>query len=760
MQPESKKFTAQVGNQQLTFATGKLAGQAGGAVTARLGDTLILATATMAPEPRAGIDFFPLSVDYEERMYAGGKIPGSFFRREGRPSEGAILTARLTDRPLRPLFPKDLHNEVQVIMYALSADDENVIDVIAVNAASAALMISDIPWNGPVGAVRVGRVDASFVINPTYPQLELSDLDLRVAGTRDAILMVECGANEVDEATMVSALEEAHKAIQPLIVMQLEMAKEIGKPKRDYKHFSIADDLKEKVLARVQGELEAVFDKGLGKADQYAAIDALRDTLISELAPEDMELAANVKEAYTSAEKAVVRRRIIEHGTRPDGRKPTEIRPIWCEVDYSPRAHGSGLFTRGETQVLTLATLGTPREAQEIDTLSPIELKRYMHHYNFPPFSTGEVKFLRGSSRREIGHGALAERALLPVIPPEKEFPYTLRLVSECLSSNGSTSMASVCGSTLALMDTGVPIKAPVSGIAMGLITDGTKYTILSDIQGIEDHLGDMDFKVAGTDKGITALQMDIKISGLTTQMMAEALQQAQVGRKHILDKMLEVIPAPRPDLKPHAPRITIVMVPVEKIGAIIGPGGKTIRAIQEESGAKIDISDDGSVYIASDNAEAAQIARERVEALTETPEIGKIYTGKVVRTTDFGAFVEILPGTDGMVHISQLDSTRVESVESVVRVGDEVTVMITDIDPSGKIRLSRQAVLEGWTAEEAREKDRGGRPSGGGRSGGGRRDGGRGGDRSRGGDRGRGGHSTDRGPRRQIGFGRPEEGG
>ena len=722
MQPESKKFTAQVGNQTLTFATGKLAGQAGGAVTARLGDTLILAAATMSPQPRMGVDFFPLSVDYEERMYAGGKIPGSFFRREGRPSESAILTARLTDRPLRPLFPKDLRNDVQVIMYALSADEENVIDIIAVNAASAALMISDIPWDGPVGAVRVGRVDGQFIINPTYPELEKSDLDLRIAGTRDAILMVECGANEVDEATMVAALELGHKSLQPLIDMQLKMAKEVGKAKSDYKHFSIEDALKQKVLARVESEMEAILGKGLNKTDQYAAIDTLRDTAIAEMASDDVELAASVKEAFTAAEKAVVRKRIIERGIRPDGRKPTEIRPIWCEVDYSPRAHGSGLFTRGETQVLTMATLGTPKEAQELDTLSPIESKRYMHHYNFPPFSTGEAKPLRGSSRREIGHGALAERALVPVLPSEKEFPYTLRLVSECLSSNGSTSMGSVCGSTLALMDTGVPIKAPVSGIAMGLITDGSKYKILSDIQGIEDHLGDMDFKVAGTDKGITALQMDIKISGLTTQMMAEALDQAKAGRKHILDKMLEVLPAPRPELKPHAPRITTIMVPVEKIGAIIGPGGKTIRAIQEESGAKIDIADDGTVFIASDNGDKAKIAKDRIEALTQTAEIGKIYTGKVVRTTDFGAFVEILPNTDGMVHISQLDSTRVDSVESVVKVGDEVTVMVTDIDPSGKIRLSRQAVLEGWTPEEAREKDKGGggarRPGGGDRGG------------------------------------------
>jgi polyribonucleotide nucleotidyltransferase len=732
MKPESHTYSAKVGNQTITLETGKLAQQAGGAVTARIGESLILATATMSPAPRTGIDFFPLSVDYEERMYASGRIPGSFFRREGRPTEVAILTSRLTDRPLRPLFPKDMRNDVQVIMTALSADPENVIDVIAVNAASAAIMISDIPWNGPVGAVRVGRINGEFVINPTYPQLLESDLDLRIAGTQEAILMVECGANEVDEASMVAALELGHKSIQPLIEMQLKMAKEIGKPKRDYQHFSVEDELKKKVLARAEAELEKILSASSKKADQYGAIDALRATIIAEMAPDDAELAANVKEAYTSAEKAVVRRRIINDGIRPDGRKPTEIRPIWCEVDLSPRAHGSGLFTRGETQVMTLATLGTPKEAQELDNLTPISTKRYMHHYNFPPYSTGEARPLRGSSRREIGHGALAERALVAVLPTEKEFPYTLRLVSECLSSNGSTSMGSVCGSTLALMDAGVPIKAPVSGIAMGLITDGSNYQILSDIQGIEDHLGDMDFKVAGTDKGITALQMDIKISGLTPKMMAEALSQAKEGRKHILDKMLDVLPAPRPDLKPHAPRIITVMVPVEKIGAVIGPGGKTIRAIQEESGAKIDIADDGMVFIATDDGEKARIARERIEALTETPEIGKIYTGKVVRTTDFGAFVEIMPNIDGMVHISQLDSSHVESVESVAKVGDELTVMVTDIDPSGKIRLSRQAVLEGWTPEQAREKDKGGggrpRSGGGGDRGRGGRDGGRGG--------------------------------
>ncbi|MQC26462.1 MAG: polyribonucleotide nucleotidyltransferase [Chloroflexi bacterium] len=736
MQPEQHEYTAEVGGKTLTFATGKLAEQAGGAVTIQLGETLIFCAATMSNDPRTGINFFPLSVDYEERMYAGGRIPGGFFRREGRPTENAILTARLTDRPLRPLFPKDMRNDVQVILYSLSADEENIIDVLAINAASAAVMISDIPWNGPVGAVRVGRVDGEFVINPTYSQLDESDLDLRVAGTRDAILMVECGANEVEESVMVQALEAAHKGMQPIIDAQEKMAKEIGKAKRDYPPFAIDEDLKKKVLDAVSSEMDAILEKGMSKAEHMDAIMALREKIVLEMAPDDEELAGNVKEAYSAAEKAMVRKRIIEQKKRPDGRKPDEVRPIWCEVDYSPRAHGSGIFTRGETQVLTLATLGTPRDAQKMDNLTPVQDKRYMHHYNFPPFSVGETRFLRGSSRREIGHGALAERALVPVLPSEKDFPYTLRLVSECMSSNGSTSMGSVCGSTLALMDTGVPIKAPVSGIAMGLITDGEQYVILSDIQGMEDHLGDMDFKVAGTPKGITALQMDIKISGLTTDMMAEALEQAKAGRAHILDKMLEVISVPRPELKPHVPRMITVIVPVDKIGAVIGPGGKTIRAIQEETGAKIDISDDGTVFIATDNEESAQMARERVEALTESPEIGRIYTGKVVRTTDFGAFVEIMPNIDGMVHISQLDSGHVESVEAVAQVGDELTVMITDVDPTGKIRLSRQAVLEGWSAEEAREKDSGGRKGGGGGRGGNRggdrggRGGGRGGDR------------------------------
>jgi polyribonucleotide nucleotidyltransferase len=735
MKPDVKQYKATVGGQTITFETGKLAGQAGGAVTLQLENTLILATATMSPQPREGINFFPLSVDYEERLYAGGRIPGGFFRREGRPSENAILTARLTDRPLRPLFPKDMRNDVQVIMYSLSADTENPIDVLAINAASAAVMISEIPWGGPVGAVRVGRVDGEFVINPTYDQMGVSDLDLRVAGTKEALLMVECSAKEVDEKTVSDALELAHESIQSLIEIQLKMAAEVGKEKiTDYPSYAIDEALKEKVATRASAPLEALYDKNLKKHDRDEALNALRDEVVAEMAGEDEELQGNVREAFEAANKTVVRQRILEKSLRPDGRGTTEIRPIWCEVDFSPRAHGSAIFTRGETQVVTIATLGTPREAQNLDNLTPYEAKRYMHHYNFPPFSTGEVRFLRGASRREIGHGSLAEKALLPVIPEEQDFPYTLRLVSECMSSNGSTSMASVCGSTLALMDTGVPISAPVSGIAMGLVSDGEKFVILSDIQGLEDHLGDMDFKIAGTQKGITALQMDIKITGLTPALMTEALQQAKEGRAHILEKMLEVIPTPRPDLKEHTPRISTVVIPVDKIGAVIGPGGKTIRSIQDETGAKIDIAEDGTVFIATSDGEAAHQAREMIESLTETPEVGRIYTGKVVRVEDYGAFVEIIPGTDGLVHISQLDSERINRVEDIAGVGDEITVMVTNIDESGKIRLSRQAVLEGWTAEEAMRRDRGGgsRNKGGSRGGGQRSGGQRGGQRRR----------------------------
>lgn len=732
MQPEGQKFTTQVGNDAITFETGRLAGQAGGSVTIQQGDSMVFAAATMAHEPREGLDFFPLTVEYEERMYAGGRIPGSFFRREGRPSTEAILTARLTDRPIRPLFNKETRNEVQVIMFSISADQEHPLDILAINAASAALSISDIPWAGPVGAVRIGRIDGQFIVNPTFEQIEQSELDLRIAGTREAILMVECGAEEITESVMVEALNFGHQSLQPLIDIQERMTAEVGKPKREVPLFPVEASLAEKVNQSAHSELEKILSAALIKTEHNAAIDDLRKQVVEQFSAEDASLVPQVKEAFEDVYRQIVRSRILNEGIRPDGRKLSEIRPIWCQVGISPRAHGSGLFTRGQTQVLTLATLGTPKEAQELDNLSPTETKRYMHHYNFPPYSTGEVKNLRGQSRREIGHGALAERALEPVIPAEETFPYTLRLVSEVLSSNGSSSMGSVCGSTLALMDTGVPIKAPVAGVAMGLIKEGEQYAVLTDIQGLEDHLGDMDFKVAGTPEGITALQMDIKIKGLTTEIMSKALEQARIGRLEILDKMLAVIPVSRPELKPHVPRITTIRVPIDKIGAIIGPGGKNIRALQEETHTKIDIQDDGTVFIAATDKDSENAARERIEMLTETPQLGRIYTGRVVRTTDFGAFIEILPNIDGMVHISQLDSDRVERVEDVVQVGDELTVMVTNIDPDGKIRLSRQAVLEGWTPEEAQEHDRGGRSGGGG---GGNRGGDRGG--SRGGDRG-----------------------
>jgi len=742
MKPESKKYSTTIGNNVVTFETGKLAGQAGGAVTFGTPESIVFAAATMGGI-REGIDFFPLSVEYEERMYAGGKIPGSFFRREGRPGTEAILVARLTDRPLRPLFQDGMRNEVQVIMFSLSSDGINPLDVLAINAASAAMMISDIPWGGPVGAVRLGRVNGEFIINPTYPEIEASDLDLRIAGTKEAILMVECGANEIPEDVMVAALELGHKSIQPLIDLQLQMREEVGKPKREVVLALPDAEIRKKVFDKVSGPMNELLEKPLTKNEFYSGMTTLKDALVEELCtvPEgasasDYPSLASVREAFDQTEQDIVRERILSQGKRPDGRTPTEIRPIWCEVGVSPRAHGSGLFTRGETQILSIATLATLGEAQELDNLSPIKDKRYLHHYNFPPYSTGEAKPLRGQSRREVGHGALAERALEPVIPAEESFPYTIRVVSEALSSNGSTSMGSVCGSTLALMDAGVPIKAPVSGVAMGLITDlsgSGRYKILTDIQGTEDHLGDMDFKVAGTAAGITALQMDIKISGLSAQMMKEALEQAHTARMFIMDKMLEVLPESRADLKEHAPRIITVKIPVDKIGALIGPGGKNIRALQEETGAKIDIEEDGTVYIASTDGVGAKVAQERIEALGENAVIGNIYTGKVVRIADFGAFVEILPGVDGLVHISQLDSERVDKVESVVGMGDEITVMVTDIDPQGKIRLSRQAVLEGWTAEEARAKDSP-RKSGGGNRG--NRNGGRGGDRRGGRDR------------------------
>ncbi len=705
MQLQGKQFTTRVGNHEITFETGKLAGQAGGAVTARIGDAVIFAAATMSTNIREGIDFLPLSVEYEEKMYAGGRIPGGFFRREGRPGDDAVLVARLTDRPLRPLFHKDMRNDIQVILYTLSADFVHPLDIIAINAASAAMLISDIPWDGPIGAVRIGRIDGEFIINPTFEEMEDSHLDLRVAATRDAILMVESGSDEITEDVIAEAISYAHEAIQPLIDVQEKMAAEIGKKKRDINFESIDQELVEKIFEKTNKKIISLLESPHTKAELDEGIHELKAQIIAEAEVEDEELIIPTGKAFKIAYKRVVRKRILDEGKRPDGRGTTDVRDIWCEIGTSPRAHGAGLFTRGETQVLTLATLGTPKEAQRLDNLSPITSKRYMHHYVFPDFSVGETGRPR-RSRREIGHGALAERALVPVLPNEEEFPYTIRLVSEVLSSNGSTSMASVCGSSLALMDTGVPIKAPVAGIAMGLIIEDEKYAVLTDIQGLEDHLGDMDFKVAGTANGITALQMDIKTKGITPQIMSEALTQAKEARLFILSKMAEVIEEPRTELKEFVPRITTIKIPVDKIGAIIGPGGKTIRSIQEETNTQLDVAEDGTIYIAAAVKEDEEKARERIEQLIESAVVGRIYTGKVVRTTNFGAFVEIIPGTDGMVHISQLDSERVGKVEDIARVGDDLTVMVTAIDPAGKIRLSRQAVLEGWTAEEAREKD------------------------------------------------------
>ena len=745
--PTAQRFVAKLGNDEITFETGLLAGQAGGAVVVRSGDSMLLTSATASKGVREGLDFFPLSVEFEEKMYAAGRIPGSFFRREGRPGEDAILICRLTDRPLRPLFDKNSRNEVQIVITALSSDGEKHLDILAINSASAALMISDIPWAGPIGAVRIGMQAGELLVNPSTEQMVDSDLDLRIAGTEDAILMVEAGANEVIEDKMLEALKLAHESIQDIIRVQKEMQAQLGKPKRDLVISVPEETTIEKVNAWLSGKLEPVLQQGGDKQERDDALNALRDEMTAHFEEDEDVSIKDVHAAYSAAMKKFIRSRILQDNVRPDGRDTTMVRPIWGDTGILPRVHGSGLFTRGETQVLTIATLGTPRDEQRLDTLGPRDFKRYMHHYNFPPFSVGETGRVGSPNRRAIGHGALAERALIPVLPSTDDFPYTLRLVSEALSSNGSTSMASVCGSTLSLMDAGVPIKAPVAGVAMGLIQEGDQFAVLTDILGVEDALGDMDFKVAGTHKGITALQMDIKISGLNWDVMQLALAQAKDGRLHILDKMAEVLAESRDHLSPYAPSISTIQINPEKIGSIIGPGGKTIRAIQDETGAKLDIDDDGTIYIAADNQEASQQAIARVESLVEEAELGKIYTGKVVRTADFGAFVEILPGTDGLVPISQLADYRVPSVEDVVQVGDEIMVMITNIGSDGKIRLSRQAVLEGWTLEEARERDprsSGGPP----RRGGGDRRGGRGNDRRGGGNRGggnRGGGNRDR---------------
>lgn len=730
-------FSTVVGGHELTVATGKFAEQAGGAVTLRVGDSMLFAASTMSRNIREGLDFFPLSVDFEEKMYAAGRIPGSFFRREGRPTTDAVLTSRLTDRPLRPLFPDGMRNEVQVIVTTLSSDSVHHLDIMSVNAASAALTISDVPWNGPVAAIRVGYINGELVANPTIPEMANSLLDLRIAGTRDAIIMVEAAANEIGEELLVEALSFGHAAMQPLIDLQEEMRAAVGKPKAEIVAQAHDPALLEQVKTHLGGRIVEIITTYNDRDGRNEAMNALREEIVNGLIAEDETIDPKAVRMIIADElKYAVRNRILYDGVRPDGRDYTTIRELASEVGISPRAHGSGLFQRGQTQVLSLAALGTPREAQKLDGLYPEDSSRYMHHYNFPPFSTGETWPMRGPRRREIGHGALAENALRPMLPSEAEFPYTIRVVSEVLSSNGSTSQASVCASSLALMDGGVPIKRMVAGVAMGLITDGQKHAVLTDIQGLEDHLGDMDFKVAGTTEGITALQMDIKISGLSSEIMAQALQQALTGRLEILEHMRQTIAEPRQELSPFAPRMLIIKINSDKIGAVIGKGGANIRSLEETFEVSIDIQEDGTIFVAGVDGVKAEAALERIAMLTTDPEPGQIFTGKVVRITDFGAFVELIPGLDGMVHISQLAVEHLRTVEDAVKMGDEIMVMVTDVTDEGKIRLSRRAVLEGWSLDEARTQDA---VRKGGGSGGGNRDRGRGGDGRNGRDRDRG---------------------
>ncbi len=686
--------SSEIAGRQLTIETGKLANQAGGSVTIRYGDTILLVTACAAPNAREGIDFLPLTIDYEERLYAAGKIPGSFFKREGRPTEIGTLAARMTDRPLRPLFPKGLHNEIQVIVTVLSADQENDPGVLGIIGASAALSLSDVPFDGPVSATKLGYINGEIVVNPTFAQLQESKLDLVVAGTKDAIAMIEAGASEVSEDVIIEAVKRGQETNQQIVALQQELIDLAAKPKMTLSlDGQVEDELVDKISSNLGDRLQPTIFTNREKGERDGSLDALGADVAAQLG--DEYSPQKVRAAFEALVKKQVRSGIVHGGHRPDGRQPKEMRPISCETSILPRTHGTGLFSRGQTQVLTIATLGSMAETQKLDTINPDQSKRYLHHYNFPPYSVGEVRRVGGPGRREIGHGALAERALLPVIPTEEEFPYTIRLVSESLSSNGSTSMASVCGSTLALMDAGIPIKAPVAGIAMGLVmTEDDKYVILTDIQGVEDALGDMDFKVAGTAQGITALQMDIKIKGITYSIMEEALQQAKEARMFVLERIVETLAEPRTELSQYAPRMLRISIPVDKIGAVIGPGGKTIRSIIEDTKATINVDNDGTVTIGSVSQEAAQKAVERIEGLTKEAEIGAIYTGKVVRVMNFGAFVEILPGKDGLVHISELSNERVESVEDVVKVGDEITVVVREIDSMGRINLSRRALL------------------------------------------------------------------
>ena len=750
--------TIPIGETQLIIETGHLAKQAHGSCTVRLGDTVVLATACM--ENKAGVerDFLPLTVDYREYTAAAGRIPGGFFKREGRPTEKEIITSRLIDRPLRPLFPEGYFTETQIIGFCLSADGENDPDILAINGASAALVLSEIPFYHPVGAVRVGLINGEIILNPVNSQRDVSDLDLVVVGTEEAVAMVEAGANQVSEEVILDCIFKAHAEIQKIIKAQHDLYRQSGKQKPAW---TVPEAYPEELYAQVHADLHDRLEAALfrkGKFERKDSAAAVTKPYLEAIPEEDAKRRAQVKKILTRLEEEILREVVLEKHTRFDNRRLDEIRPIAVEVGLLPRTHGSSLFTRGETQALVTATLGTSRDAQVIEEYEGESVQKFLLHYNFPPFSVGEVKFLRGPGRREIGHGVLARRALLPVLPHEDDFPYTMRVVSDILESNGSSSMATVCGGSLALFDAGVPMLAPVAGVAMGLIKGDTSFAVLSDIAGQEDHYGDMDFKVAGTRSGVTALQMDIKITGVTKEIMEQALAQARAGRLHILDVMERSIAAPRGEMSRYAPRLYTLVIAKEKIRDVIGPGGKTIRSIIEETGCQIEIGDDGKVVIASPDEPAARRAIQMIERLTEVPEVGKVYTGTVRRVEAYGAFVEIMPGTDGLVHISELAPYRVREVSDIVKEGDEMTVKVINIDEGGKVRLSRKAVIMeapdydpalyegmgepvpvGGGGERERDRDFGGRGGRGGREGGGGRGGFRGG---RGGGRGPGGRS------------------
>ncbi|MEJ7717782.1 MAG: polyribonucleotide nucleotidyltransferase [Thermoleophilaceae bacterium] len=748
--PAGQYTSVTIGGKELSFETGRLAKQASGSVVVTVGDTMVLCTATAGNE--RDVDFLPLTVDIEERMYAAGKIPGSFFKREGRAGEKGTLTARMIDRPLRPLFPKGWHRETQLVSIPMSVDHVNPYDILAMNGASAALMVSDIPFPEPVGAVRIGQdEEGNFVVNPDEEWLQETPLDLVVAGTEEAILMVEAGAGEIAEAEVLDALDIAHGEIKKLCAAQRELAAKAGKPKVDVPAKQVDESITGQISERFRSAVESATSV-VDKLQRQSATEALRQEVLDAFADDGDGLDASEKRlqagaAFDRLEKETVRRRIAVDKLRPDGRAADEIRPIWIEAGVAPRTHGSAIFTRGQTQALSVAALGTTREEMRLDTLGLETAKRYFHHYNFPPFSVGEAGFMRGPKRRDIGHGALAERALVPVIPSQDDFPYTIRVVSDILESNGSSSMASVCGSSLSLMDAGVPITRPVAGIAMGLIKEGDDYIVLSDIAGVEDHLGDMDFKVAGTERGITALQMDIKITGVSFDILRDALEQALRGRQHILGKMAEVIEGPRPELSPYAPRIGSIQIDTEKIGMVIGKGGETIRALSEEFESQIDVGEDGTIRVYAQTGELGDALIERIRSMTKEVEVGDEFTGKVVKTTTFGAFVELAKGTDGLLHISNVSpGERVETVEDAINRGDEIAVRVVEVDKErGRIGLRRadDPDVAGKTAEELAQVGTGG---GGGGDRGGRRGNGGGPRReSRGGDGGGRDHRRER---------------